>query len=71
MTVYPQCAAATAGCCVAAAELPHTGSSTVWLALGGFALLTAGGALIRTAPSLHRRPGAPALAVDAPRRVEL
>ena len=42
----------------AGAALPFTGLSfhLVWLMLAAFALLSAGGALLRVAPSLHRGP---------------
>jgi hypothetical protein len=60
--MYNPCPAGTAataagGTCL----LPATGASValIWLVLAAFALLTAGGALLRTAPSLHRRPAAP------------
>lgn len=50
----------------AGGALPFTGSGVdlLWLLLAAFALLSAGGALLRVAPSLHQAPRRP-----APRRV--
>lgn len=41
--------------------LPFTGLSfsLMWAVLAAFALLSAGGALLRVAPSLHSQPAAP------------
>jgi len=43
------------------ASLPFTGLSfsLMWAVLAAFALLSAGGALLRVAPSLHAQPTAP------------
>jgi LPXTG-motif cell wall-anchored protein len=59
--MYNPCSAGSVlsagGVCV----LPATGASVsiIWLVLAAFALLTVGGSLLRTAPSLHRHPSAP------------
>ena len=45
------------GVAAGAAGLPATGMSPVaaiWIGLAGFALASAGGAIVRIAPSLHR-----------------
>jgi hypothetical protein len=42
----------------AGATLPFTGLNLVWLTIGGFALLMAGGALWRIVPRVPRRHGA-------------
>lgn len=44
-----------------AAALPFTGLSIslLWFVLAAFALLSAGGALLRVAPSLHAQPKRP------------
>ena len=49
------------GVAAGAAGLPATGMSPVaaiWIGLAGFALASAGGAIVRVAPSLHRSPDA-------------
>lgn len=35
--------------------LPHTGLDVLWWLIGGFALLMAAGALLRTLPKVQRR----------------
>jgi len=53
-------AAGAVGECRCCAD--RASGALIWLVLAAFALLTAGGALLRTAPSLHRRPTVPCAA---------
>ena len=52
------------------AALPFTGLSfsLLWLLLAAFALMSAGGALLRVAPSLHRAPDTLGTRSRRPRR---
>jgi LPXTG-motif cell wall-anchored protein len=45
--------ALASGSAGALAALPVTGFSVLWFVIGGFALLMAGGALLRIAPRRH------------------
>jgi hypothetical protein len=58
------------GVAAGAAGLPATGMSPVaaiWIGLASFAIASAGGAIVRVAPSLHRAPRASHATPTVPR----